>query len=124
MRGVLYIVSDNHAGLKAAREARLSGVLWQCCQFHRQQNACHYLPRVDMRAKVASDLRAIFNSPDPAEAERHLQIAVKKYEKTEPKLAAWISQNAPEGLAIFTFPEAHRRRLRTSNMLERIKKEI
>lgn len=124
MHGVRLIVSDNHAGLKSAREARLSGVPWQRCQFHLQQNAGHYVPRVDMRTKVASDLRAIFNSPDRAEAERHLLMTVKKYEKTAPKLAAWISQNVPEGLAIFTFPETHRRRLRTSNMLERLNKEI
>jgi putative transposase len=124
MHGVLLIVSDNHAGLKAAREARLPGVPWQRCQFHLQQNAGHYVPRIDMRPKVASDLRAVFNSPDRIEAERHLQIVVKKYEKAAPKLASWMSQNVPEGLTIFSFPEAHRRRMRTSNMLERINKEI
>jgi putative transposase len=124
MHGVLLVVSDNHAGLKAAREARLPGVPWQRCQFHLQQNAGHYVPRIDMRTQVASDLRAIFNSPDRTEAERHLQIAVKKYEKTAPKLAAWMSENVPEGLTIFSFSEAHRRRLRTSNLLERINKEI
>jgi putative transposase len=124
MHGIKLIVSDNHAGLKAAREARLPGVPWQRCQFHLQQNAGHYVPRIDMRTQVASDLRAIFNSPDRTEAERHLQIAVKKYDKTAPKLAAWMSENVPESFAIFEFPEAHRRRLRTSNMLERINKEI
>jgi len=124
LHGVKLIISDHHAGLNAAREARLSGVPWQRCQFHLQQNAGHYVPRIDMRSRVASDLRAIFNSPDRTEAERHLQIAVKKYEKTAPKLATWISDNVPEGLTVFSFPEAHRRRLRTSNMLERINKEI
>jgi putative transposase len=77
-----------------------------------------------MRPRVASDLRAIFNSPDRAEAERHLQIAVNKYEIIAPMLAARLSQNLSEGLTIYAFPEAHRRRLRTSNMLERINKEI
>jgi transposase-like protein len=124
MHGVKLIVSDSHAGLKAAREARLPGVPWQRCQFHLQQNAGHYVPRIGMRTQVASDLRAIFNSPDRTEAERRLQIAVKKYEKTAPKLAAWMSENVPEGLTIFAFPEAHRRRLRTSNLLERLNKEI
>ena len=124
MHGVRLIVSDNHAGLKAARESRLHGVPWQRCQFHLQQNAGHYVPRIDMRPRVASDLRAIFNSPDRTEAERQLQIAVKKYEKSAPKLASWISENIPEGLTVFSFPEAHRRRLRTSNMLERINREI
>jgi putative transposase len=124
LHGVKLIISDSHAGLNAAREARLPGVPWQRCQFHLQQNAGHYVPRIDMRPRVASDLRAIFNSPDRTEAERHLQIAVKKYEKTAPKLASWMSQNVPEGLTVFSFPEAHRRRLRTSNMLERINREI
>jgi transposase-like protein len=77
-----------------------------------------------MRPRVASDLRAIFNAPDRAEADRLLQLTVKKYEKTAPKLAAWMSENVPESLTVFAFPEAHRRRLRTSNMLERTNKEI
>jgi putative transposase len=124
MHGVILIISDNHAGLKAAREARFPGVRWQRCQFHLQQNAGHYVPRIDMRYRVASDLRAIFNSPDRAEAERRLEITVKKYVKTAPKLSAWLSENVPEGLTVFSFPEEHRRRLRTSNILERTNKEI
>jgi transposase-like protein len=124
MHGIKLMVSDNHAGLKAAREARLPGVPWQRCQFHLQQNACHYVPRIEMRPRVASDLRAIFNAPDRAEADRLMQLTVKKYEKTAPKLAAWMSENVPESLTVFAFPEAHRRRLRTSNMLERTNKEI
>jgi transposase-like protein len=124
MHGVKLMVSDNHAGLKAAREARLPGVPWQRCQFHLQQNACHYVPRIEMRPRAASDLRAIFNAPDRAEADRLLQLTAKKYEKTAPKLAAWMSENVPESLTVFAFPEAHRRRLRTSNMLERTNKEI
>ena len=54
MHGVRLIVSDNHAGLKAARESRLPGVPWQRCQFHLQQNAGHYVPRIDMRPRVAT----------------------------------------------------------------------
>jgi transposase-like protein len=124
LHGVKLIISDNHAGLKTAREARFTGIPWQRCQFHLQQNAAHYVPRISMRPEVASDLRAIFNSPDRAEADRHLQIAVKKYEKTAPKLAAWTAENVPEGLTVFELPESHRRRLRTSNLLERLNKEI
>ena len=46
LHGVELIISDDHAGLKAAREARFPGVPWQRCQFHLQQNAGHYVPRV------------------------------------------------------------------------------
>lgn len=124
LHGVKMIVSDDHGGLKAAREARFAGVPWQRCQFHLQQNAGHYVPRLSMRAEVAADLRAIFDAPDRAEADRRLEMAIRKYEKTAPKLAAWLSSNVSEGLTVFALPATHRRRLRTSNLLERLNKEI
>lgn len=124
LHGVQLIVSDDHAGLKAAREARFPGVAWQRCQFHLQQNAAKFVPRVALRAEVAADLRAVFDAPDRAEADRRLQMAAKKYEKTAPKLAAWIEESVPEALTVFAVPAAHRRRLRTTNLLERLNKEV
>jgi len=59
LHGVKLIVCDDHTGLKAARQARFAGVPWQRCQFHLQQNAGHYVPRIEMRGDVAADLRAI-----------------------------------------------------------------
>jgi putative transposase len=122
--GVQLIVSDDHAGLRAAREARFSGVPWQRCQFHLQQNAGHYVPRLEMRRQVASDLRSIFEAGDRAEAERRLRQAVAQYAVTAPKLSAWMEANVAESFTVFAFPPAHRRRLRTSNLMERISKEI
>jgi len=124
LHGVQLIVSDNHAGIKAARKARFSGVPWQRCQFHLQQNAMQYVPKIALRKAVAADLRAAFDAPDRNEAQRQLDIAVKKYAKSAPKLSAWIETNIPEGLTVFRLPAAHRRRLRTTNMLERVNKEI
>ena len=71
-----------------------------------------------------ASLRAVFDAPDRAEAERQLEIAVKKYRGTAPKLAEWLEANVPEGLSVFALPAGHRRRLRTSNMLERLNEEI
>ena len=62
-----------------------------------------------MRPEVAADLRTIFDSPDRAEADRRLQLAVRKYEKTAPKLSAWIEENVPESLTVFSLPASHRR---------------
>ncbi len=53
-----------HCGLSAARAAVFPSVPWQQCQFHLQQNAQAYVPRLDMRASVAADIRYIFNSQD------------------------------------------------------------
>jgi transposase-like protein len=124
IHGVKLIVSDDHPGLKAAGQARFAGVPWQRCQFHLQQNAGHYVPRVEMRIDLAADLRVVFDAPDRAEADRRLEMAVRKYTKSAPKLATWLSANIPDGLTVLTLPTAHRRRLRTSNLLERLNKEI
>jgi transposase-like protein len=124
LRGVELIVSDDHLGLKAARKAVFGGVPWQRCQFHLQQNAQAYVPRKDMKSEVAEDIRRIFNAPNRVMAESLLQDTIKKYEKSASRLSSWMEANIPEGLTVFSFPEKHQRRLRTTNMLENLNKEI
>jgi len=124
LTGVQLIVSDSHSGLKAARVAVFGGVPWQRCQFHLQQNAQAYVTRQDMKTTVAQDIRAIFNASDRDEADRLLKRAVEKYQQIMPKLAAWMETSLPEGLTVFSFPENHRRLLRTTNGVERVNKEI
>jgi len=122
--GVEMIVSDAHEGLAAARRASFAGIPWQRCQFHLQQNAMQYVPKMELRKEVAADLRSVFNATDRPEAERLLDLAVKKYESTAPRLSQWIEQAVPEGLTVLALPAAYRRRLRTSNVLERLNQEI
>lgn len=124
LHGIQLFISDAHEGLKAARKAIFPAVPWQRCQFHLQKNAASHVPRRSMRREVADDLRAIFNAPDAAEASRYLEQFVARYQETAPQLAAWAETAVPEGLTVFHFPVAHRRRLRTSNMLERLSREI
>jgi len=124
LRGVKLVVSDNHGGLKTARKAVFTGVPWQRCQFHLQQNAMQYVTRVSMRREVAEDIRAIFNMPDREAAETYLKKMVEKYALIAPKLADWMEVNIPEGFTVFSFPRDHQRRLRTSNYLERLSQEI
>lgn len=122
--GVKLLVSDDHAGLKAARAAVFPSVPWQRCQFHLQQNAQAYVPRHDERAKIGGEIRSIFNAPDEAEARRLLEQFVKRHESTAPRLARWAEDALPQGFTVFGLPEAHRRRLRTTNALERVNREI
>ena len=124
LKGVRYIVSDAHEGLKAATRAVFPGAIWQRCQFHLQQNAATYVPRLEMRKEVASAIRAVFNAPDRHSAEAILKEKVAEYSKNAPKLATWMEENLPEGLAVFALPEGQRKRLRTSNMAERVNKEL
>ena len=122
--GVRLIVSDDHSGLKAARKAVFTGIPWQRCQFHLQQNAQSYVPRVGMRSEVAEDIRSIFDSPNHEMAEELLKKTVAKYARLAPKLADWMEVNIPEGFTMFAFPKAHQKRIRTSNQLERLSQEI
>lgn len=124
LRGVQLIISDAHTGLKAARQAVFGGVPWQRCHFHLQQNAQSYVTRKEQQAEVAADIRAIFNARTRPEAEQLLAETVTKYAKTTAKLATWLETAIPEGLTVFAFPENQRRRLRTSNGLERLNREI
>jgi len=124
LSGVRYVASDDHAGLKAALQARFPGVFWNRCQFHLQQNAMHCVPRQQMRKEAAADIRDVFNAPGIEEAMNRLKRYVKKYESTAPKLSEWMEENIPEGLTVFVLPKEHRKRMRTSNMMERLSKEI
>ncbi|CUH39183.1 Transposase [Jannaschia seosinensis] len=119
LRGVEFIVSDDHSGLRAARRAVLGGATWQRCQFHLARNAIHHAPNVESRKRIGAELRTVWNASTLAKAETALAEIVASYRTSAPKLAAWLEENAPEGLAVFTLPEHHRRRLRTSNPMER-----
>ena len=128
LSGVNLIVSDDHSGLKAARQAVFGSIPWQRCQFHLQQNAQAYVPKYvpkqELKARVAADIRGVFNAPDGASAEARLKAIVANYQKHAPKLSAWLEENLPDGLSVFALPDAHRRLLRTTNGLERVNKEV
>jgi len=119
LRGVTYVVSDDHAGLRAARRAVLGGATWQRCQFHLAQNAIHHAPNMEVRKRIGRQLKTIWAADDLPKAETALADLVASYRDSAPKLANWLEQNVPEGLAVFMLPEHHRKRLRTSNTIER-----
>ena len=121
---VQLITSDDHAGLRAARLAVFGGLPWQRCQFHLQQNAQAYVPRKDMQAEVAADIRLIFDAPDRATAESYLTKAVSKYQNSASRLAEWMAANIPEGLTVFAFPATFCKLLRTTNGVELLHREV
>ena len=124
LHGLELIVSDAHAGLKEARQACLGSVPWQRCQFHLLHNALHHVPKDDLKREVVADVQGVLDAPDLPTAEERLQRVVRKYEKLAPKLAAWLEANVPESLTVLRLPPTHRRRLRTTNMLERLNREL
>jgi len=119
LRGVEFIVSDDHSGLRAARRAVLGGATWQRCQFHLARNAIHHAPSAGSRKRIGRQLKSIWTADDLAKAETALTELVASYRDTAPGLAKWLEENVPEGLAVFTLPEHHRKRMRTANPMER-----
>ena len=119
MRGVQFVTADDHAGLKAARKAVLGGAVWQRCQFHLAQNAIHHAPTVAIRKRIGGQLREIWNAKNLSSAQAELGHLVDDYRNSAPELAAWLETAIPEGLAALTLPEHHRKRMRTSNPIER-----
>lgn len=126
LHGLELVVSDAHSGLKAARQSVLPAVPWQRCQFHLQQNAGHYVSKQKNKAQVAQDLRQVFNAPSREQADHLTQQLIDKYQTQEPRLAQWIEDNLEEGLTVFGLglSEFNRKRLRTTNVLERINQTI
>src|SRR6185437_5695712 len=112
------------AGLKEARQACLGSVPWQRCQFHLLRNALAHVPNEELKREVLTDVQGVLDAPDLPAAEERLGRVVRKYEKPAPKLAAWLEANVPESLTVLRLPAAHRKRLRTTNMLERLNREI
>ena len=107
MTGVKLITSDDHAGMRKARQALFTGVPWQRCQFHLQQNASQYVPRKKMLPEVAADIQGVFQAPNREQAEVYLKQIVTKYASSASDLADWLEVSIPEGLTVFDFPADH-----------------
>ncbi len=76
------------------------------------------------RGPIAGEIRSTFNAPDRAEAERMLGLFVERHQADMPKLADWAEAALPEGFTVFDLPSTHQRRLRTTNVVERLNEEI
>ena len=124
LRGVKLITSDDHSGLRAALNSVFPSVLWQRCQFHMMQNAQNYAPKKHMKEEIVSSMRHIFKAPTLASAHWMIEETVKKFEKSAPQFIDWLEKNILEGLTCFHFPESHQKKIRTSNGMERINREI
>ena len=122
--GVQLVISDAHKGLGKARKAIFTNVAWQRCQVHLQRNATAFVPRSDLKKAVADDIRMIFAAGTREEADRQLGRVAKSYSKTAPKLSSWMKQSIPDCLSIYEIPARHRRRLRSTNMIEWLNKEL
>ena len=73
---------------------------------------------------IARDIANLLSAPNRDEARRLLDLAAERYRSKAPRLSSWMQENIPEGFTVFRLPYAMRRRLRTTNMIERLNREI
>lgn len=124
LRGVRLLISDDHSGLGSALRTVFPATAWQRCQFHMLQNAQHYAPRKSMREDIVDAVRGVFQCTTWGAAEEAKRAVIEQFSKDAPEFVSWFEQNIDEGLTCLDFPEAHRRRIRTTNGLERINREL
>ncbi|HUW97214.1 MAG TPA: IS256 family transposase [Acidiferrobacter sp.] len=123
LKGVLWLISDSHAGLVEAARKHFQGVAWQRCQVHLMRNLLGHTPSRH-RAEVAAHAKRIFQAADLTEARTHLATFVTAFEKTAPKAVACLEEGFEDALSVLVLPEKYRKRLRTTNMQERLNEEI
>jgi len=123
LTGVRLVISDNHRGLVTAVGEQLLGAAWQRCRVHLTRNAQDLVPR-HARSMVASAIRSVFEQPDERSAREQSGRVIEGIRSRFPAVAELLTDAEADLLAHFTFPEAHRRQIRSTNPLERLNKEI
>jgi transposase-like protein len=125
LSGVELIVSDEHQGLKAAISRHFQGVAHQRCQVHYARNLLGMVSHAK-RKELAADLRGIFAAPDSSSTLKLASSVANKWrlEKGNEKVSEHVEERIEECLSCLAFPESHRRRIRTTNGLERLNQEI
>jgi len=123
LKNVDFVVSDSHSGLRDAINKNFIGATWQRCQVHLMRNLIGHAP-AKQRAAVIAAAKLIFTSADRAEAERRHADFQARFAKTAPKVCACLEAGFEDALAVMVLPEKYRRRLRSTNMQERLNEEI
>jgi transposase-like protein len=123
LSGVQLVVSDNHEGLKAAIARHFQGASYQRCQVHYARNLLGMVGAT-RRKELAEGLRGVFAAPSREVALRLACELADRWRESHPRVAEHLEEHVEECLSCLAFPESHRRRIRTTNGLERLNQEI
>lgn len=124
LKGVRLFTSDDHPGIHPAIKKHFPGSVWQRCQFHFTRNALDLVPKVK-REDLRDRLREAWDQKTYEKAKERLDKIAEDYQDKYPDLAELISEHGWETLGVYdAAPVAHHKRLRTTNMVERINQEL
>jgi putative transposase len=122
LSGVQLVVSDAHSGLKKAI-AQVLGCPWQRCSVHFLREALGHARR-EQRPMLAALIRPIFNADDGEQARAQVTAALERLQEPLPKIHELLAESEDDLLAFYAFPADHRPKLRSTNPLERVNREI
>jgi len=123
LQGVGLVVSDDHKGIKEAITRYFQGALWQRCQLHFLRNLLDCVAKKDKK-KLTGEMRGIFDRPDLYCASSRAKEVVDKYRDIYLKFAEKLKDKIEETFTCYHFPSSHRKRIRTTNSLERFNEEM
>ena len=124
LHGVELIISDDHAGMRAARKAIFPNVPWQRCQFHFAQNAQSYIPKKYLKEELGQALKDIFSCSTKEDARQKLHTTITTYAKIAPEWCRFLEEQIEECFTVYALPRDFHRKLRTVNGLELVNREI
>ncbi|MBQ7022285.1 MAG: transposase [Akkermansia sp.] len=112
-------------GIRKALAETLTGVPWQRCQFHFQQNAQAHVTIVRYRSIAAAHIRNVLNACNRKSAKSMIKNVLSTFrEDKQYKLADWFEENIDECLTVIDCPPEVQRRPRTSNIMESINRQL
>ena len=123
LRGVEFVASDDHPGLKRAIAEVVPEAAWQRCYVHFLRNALDHLPR-KADDDCLTELRWMYDRRNLQEARQDLAAWLKKWGQRYPKLCQWVEDNIEETFAFYRLPQSHHKHLKSTNMLERLNEEL
>ncbi len=123
LTGVAVVVSDEHGGLTQAIARHFQGASWPRCPVHLiRHRLCHAL--VTVRADVAAAAKRIFQASEVSEAKRQRGEFAERFARSAPKAVACLEAGFDEAMTVMALPGKDRRRLRPTNLPERLNEEI
>lgn len=117
------VTSDAHTGLVKALKRNFQGAQWQRCQVHFMRNVLGHTKRT-LRQEVADQLKLVFTATNKETARKLASNIVEQYQEKAPKAMEVLDDGLEQALTILQFPKRYRKRLRTTNLPERVNEEI
>lgn len=123
LKDVRLVTSDDHKGLVKAVRKHFQGSSWQRCQTHFSKNMMDHTPKA-LQAEMKEDLRGLYEAVDYDSARKIRDQIIEKYEIKAPKATAILDGAFDDITAVLALPLRYRKRLRTTNGVERLNQEI